>query len=142
MTLLLQGVMPNSTLLQQAGISSTEANALKTANTPQVVYKTKDDDGDDPKPKSKDADETDTVNTAINRNPAVEEINTKPQEKSEVSNRAIEIAKQLDSMSGQMSFSSSVGNTIAIYVDTENLSDADARWLFERYGEDPDEWLE
>lgn len=38
MQMLLQGIMPDSSLLTQAGISSSVANALKTANTPKVVY--------------------------------------------------------------------------------------------------------
>lgn len=59
-----------------------------------------------------------------------------------VSTRAREIYDSLKLMVGQMGSEEAIANSIALSVDTEGLSDADARWLFEQFGYDPDEWLD
>ena len=65
-------------------------------------------------------------------------------ETADVSDKARQIAKNLDSMRYQIGSKEALANTIAVEVDKagDSLSDADARWLFKYFGYSPDEWLE
>lgn len=141
MDMLLMGVMPNSDLLAKAGITSAEANAIKAANTEPVVAETPKANpkpgkapvagGDDKKAASNDKE---------NYDPRLDK--PKPTGTGAVSDRAKQIAKSLQTMTGQMGSEKYIANSIAVYVDDENLSETDARWLFNHFGYDPNEWLE
>ena len=147
MDMLLMGVMPKSDLLAKAGITAAEANAIKAANTEPVVVDTpKADPKPNPKPGKTpvaggdDDDKKAASDDKENYDPRLD--NPKPTGTGAVSDRAKQIAKSLQTMSGQMGSDKYIANSIAVYVDDENLSETDARWLFKYFGYDPNEWLE
>lgn len=70
----------------------------------------------------------------------------------DISDRARKILKSLETMrgqlssldttNGQLSNNTAIANSIAIYADRGELTDAEARYLFSHFGYNPDEWLE
>ena len=50
--------------------------------------------------------------------------------------------KSLELMRGQRGSEKAIANSIAIYADRGQLTDAEARYLFRYFGYDPEEWLE
>lgn len=146
MEMLLSGKVPSAELLAAAGIPLADAKALAAANTEPVVPTTGGGSGKKSsgsvvqKPK---ADKPGNVQAYTDTNS--NDIKSKPFKEPEsggVSDRAKEIAKSLGMMKGQMGSEKYIANSIAVYVDDENLSDTDARWLFKYFGYDPNEWLE
>ena len=59
-----------------------------------------------------------------------------------LSESASRILASLEKMRNQMGSSKGIENSIAIYADQGKLTDAEARYLFEYFGYDPDDWLE
>ena len=59
-----------------------------------------------------------------------------------LSESASRILASLEKMQNQMGSAKGIENSIAIYADQGKLTDAEARYLFEYFGYDPDDWLE
>jgi len=59
-----------------------------------------------------------------------------------LSESASRILASLEKMRNQMGSAKGIENSIAIYADQGKLTDAEARYLFEYFGYDPDDWLE
>lgn len=59
-----------------------------------------------------------------------------------LSESASRILASLEKMQNQMGSAKGIENSIAIYADRGKLTDAEARYLFEYFGYDPDDWLE
>lgn len=63
-------------------------------------------------------------------------------ESREISDDAMRKLRGLETMRGQIGSDEAIANSIAIYADRGELTDAEARYLFSYFGYDPDEWLE
>ena len=59
-----------------------------------------------------------------------------------LSESASRILASLEKMRNQMGSAKGIENSIAIYADQGKLTDAEARYLFEYFGYNPDDWLE
>ena len=59
-----------------------------------------------------------------------------------ISENAQNILNSLKSMRSQTGSNKAIEKSIAVYADQGQLTDAEARYLFEYFGYDPDEWLE
>lgn len=160
------GIMPNATLLEQAGMTSEEASAYlsRLFGQENSAYESVGDNVDSGGRGTYDngglgEDTIEAMQEALGVTPdgkwgettteAAGGLSAKEYydqvfnaQTEEVSERAQQIAKSLASMSGQMGSEAAIANSIAVYVETEGLSEADARYLFSYFGYDPDEWLE
>ena len=142
MEMLLMGKMPSAELLAAAGISAQDAKQIQAANTPIVATPVVNDD-DGGKTSKKDSGSTVQKPNADKPSNVQAYTDTGTKKTVEtVSDRAKQIAKSLQTMTGQMGSDKYIENSIAVYVDDENLSETDARWLFKYFGYDPDKWLE
>lgn len=143
--MLMLGEMPSPELLEAAGISPDDAESILDGLEEPVVPT--------PTPVAGTGNSKKSSGSTVQKPNADKPSNVQAYTDtgtgtSSISDRAKQIAKSLDMMRDQNALGMKLGgkdniaNSIAVYVEEENLSEADARWLFKRFGYNPDDWLE
>ena len=153
MELMSQGVMPDTATLEAAGITAAEASAyiasIKAAAAAKSSGSRSGSSGGGNGGSSGGNGDTVVKPTGSSSNGyvPVSDLNRDTNGSgisslNDLSAGAKAKVNSLNMMRGQTGSEQAIANTIAIYADQGEITEAEARYMFQYFGYDPDEWIE
>lgn len=155
MDMLQRGVMPDGATLKAAGITSTEASAyiaaVKAATAPKTTGGgssggSKSSSGySGNKTSSGSSGNGYTGGSNTGGDPYADTRNNATSQQADsnaISAGAMKKLNSLKLMQGSIGSKTAIANSIAVYADQGEITDAEARYMFKYFGYNPDEWLE